>query len=269
MRPITLQLSDTGQTISYRDHGSGEPLILIHGVGLQSAAWQPQIETMQNSYRVIAVDMPGHGGSDPLPAGSELQDFVGWFYAFIQTLGLGPVNLAGHSMGALIAGGFACQYPKLTRRVALLNGVFRRNASARQAVGARAHAIEAGDIDLIAPLNRWFGTSPAEAAARTKVEKWLSEMDQAGYANAYSAFAHGDSVYADRMRQIACPFLAITGDGDPNSTPAMAEAMAHEVQNGEAVTIEGHRHMINLTAVEQVNSTLTHWLNLPIKQEAS
>jgi pimeloyl-ACP methyl ester carboxylesterase len=55
-----------------------------------------------------------------------------------QALGLGPVSVAGHSMGALIAAGLAVERPDLVRRVALLNGVHRRSPEARAAVLARA-----------------------------------------------------------------------------------------------------------------------------------
>lgn len=267
MTLITLHLSDSGRKVAYRDHGVGEPLVLIHGVGMQSAAWGPQVATLAKHCRVIALDLPGHGDSDPLPQGSELPEFVAWCQTAIQALGLGSVNLAGHSMGALIAGGVTVSHPHLIRRVALLNGVYQRDTAARAAVDARAAAISAGDCDLQTPLERWFGDTVAETAARTQVAEWLSAVDLDGYATAYGAFAHGDSTYADQLSRIACPFLAMTGDGDPNSTPDMSRIMARQVQNGTAVIIQRHRHMINLTNASEVNAHLVTWLEQPISQE--
>jgi len=230
---------------------------------MQSAAWAPQIEAFQADYRVIALDLPGHGGSDPLPIGAQLPDFVDWCHEVLCALDLGPVNLAGHSMGALIAGGFAITYTNIVRRVALLNGVYCRATGARAAVISRAAEIHAGQVDLETPLNRWFGDTPAEISARSKVADWLGSVDPDGYATAYTAFAHGDATYADQLPQIACPFLALTGDGDLNSTPAMSKAMSTRVQNGQAVVIKGHRHMANLTAPTQVNAHLLEWLLQP------
>lgn len=264
MTSTTLHLSESGRAVSYLDHGAGDPLMLIHGVGLQAAAWYPQVDALQETCRVIAVDMPGHGGSDPLPKGSDLPEFVSWCHDVVQELGLGAVNLAGHSMGALIAGGFASQYPELTSRVALLNGVFRRGHAARQAVVARAKLIEAGQMDMQTPLARWFGASPENQSIRNQVAEWLNDMDREGYATAYAAFARGDMTYADQYCQIACPFLALTGDGDPNSTPDMSHAMASHAQCGEAVTIHGHKHMVNLTASDAVNHHLRLWLTRPV-----
>lgn len=263
----TLQVSDPELAVAYRDSGNGEPLVLIHGVGMQSAAWEPQIAALSGTWRVIALDMPGHGGSDRLPEGSELPDFVTWCHAVVQELDLGPVNLAGHSMGALIAGGFAASFPDLVRRVALLNGVYRRDVASRRAVQARAREIRAGQIDLDTPLARWFGDTPAEIAAKAQVAAWLSKVDLSGYATAYTAFANGDATYGDQLPRIACPFLAMTGDGDPNSTPAMSAAMAGLAPRGTAVIIKGHRHMISLTAACEVNAHLFIWLRQSATQK--
>lgn len=262
MTSTTLHLSKSGETVAYRTQGAGEPLVLIHGVGLQSAAWTPQIEKFATNYHVIALDMPGHGGSDPLPVGSQLPDYVAWCEAILKALDLGAVNLAGHSMGALIAGGMAATHPELLQRVALLNGVFQRDDAAKSAVLARAADIRAGKIDLEAPLARWFDGHQQQA--RAQVASWLRAVDPAGYATAYTAFAGGDATYVDVFSQISCPFLAMTGDGDPNSTPEMSHAMAAAVQNGQAITIEGHRHMINLTAIDDVNAHLSYWLTQPL-----
>jgi len=262
MMSTTLQLSDPFGALSYREAGSGEPLVLIHGVGMQSAAWHPQIEALSRSHHVLALDMPGHGGTSALPRGSDLPDYVAWLHAALAALGTGPVNLAGHSMGALIAVGFAVEHPDLLRRVALLNGVFRREAPARAAVTSRAEEIQKGQIDLETPLKRWFGSSAADQKARQEVAGWLSEVDPGGYATAYRAFARGDATYAGRFGGIACPLLALTGEDDPNSTPAMAQAMAEAAPYGKVEILPG-RHMVNLTAANAVNTSLTRWLARP------
>ncbi len=263
MTLTTLHLSKSHTSVAYRAQGAGEPLVLLHGVGMQSAAWGPQLDALQHDYRVIAVDLPGHGASDPLPQDSALPEYVSWLHDVISPLGLGPVNLAGHSMGALIAAGYAVTHPDMTRRVALLNGVYCRDEAARAAVVARAAEIRCGKVDIQTPLARWFGTSPTDSKASVLVSDWLNAVDLTAYGTAYSAFAIGDKTYADKLSQITCPFLALTGDGDLNSTPEMSRAMAAQAQDGQAVVIKGHRHMVNLTAAAQVNAHLLAWLKRP------
>lgn len=254
MTPRTLQASD-GSTLRWIEAGSGAPLLLIHGVGMRAEAWGPQ---MGLPGRVIALDMPGHGGTSALPEGCLLQDYVAWAARAMAELGLTSASVAGHSMGALVALGLAVTHPDKVRRVALLNGVHRRTPEARAAVVARADAIAAGEFDLETPLNRWF--QPGEEAERAAVAGWLSQVNRAGYGAAYRAFSLGDDTYADELGRLACPALMLTGAGDPNSTAEMAEAMARAAPLGQAVVIEGHRHMVNLTAPEAVNEALTRWL---------
>ena len=257
----TLQLSN-GDT-RYVQAGAGAPVLLLHGVGLQAEAWGPQIAALSADHRVIALNMPGHGGSDLLAAGADLPAYVAWAAEAIRALGISPVAVAGHSMGAFIAAGLAIEHPDLIARVAVLNGVHRRTDAARAAVQARALEIAQGNGDLETPLRRWFGDSASEQLCRAQVANWLSQVSTAGYAAAYSAFAGGDVFYADRWHEIRCPALALTGDGDANSTGEMAQAMAAAAQNGRAVVISGHRHMVNLTAPETVSAALRDWLAMP------
>lgn len=267
----TLPLSD-GASVGLIEVGppgnGGEPLLLIHGVGLNARAWAPQIAALAATTRVFAVDMPGHGRSPPLPPGARLPDYVDWAARVIVALGVGTVNVAGHSMGALIATGLAADYPELIRRIAILNAVYRRTPEARAAVTARADAMARGEFDATAPLKRWFTETPEDAAPRAQVARWLAEVSRDGYASAYRAFATGDDVYADRWATITCPALVLTGDGDPNSTPDMTRTMAASAPRGRAIVIEGHRHMVNLTAPDRVTAALRDWLQTPLMAEA-
>ena len=108
MTSRTLRLSD-GSTVRVLEAGAGDPLLLIHGVGLRAEAWGPQ---MRLEAHVFAVDMPGHGESSPLPEGARLPEYVAWAARVIEAIGIGPMSVAGHSMGSLIAGGLAIERPE-------------------------------------------------------------------------------------------------------------------------------------------------------------
>lgn len=257
MMSRTLPLSD-GATVRLIEAGRGEPVLLIHGVGMCAEAWEPQMAALSAHHHVIAVDMPGHGQSSPLPADARLPDFVAWAARLVEALGLGPVNLAGHSMGALVSAGLAVERPDLVRRLAMLNAVYRRSPEARAAVIARADEIAGGEGDAEGPLARWFG--PNHVAIRNKVARWLQQIDRQSYATAYRSFAEGDAIYADRLPQIACPALLLTGEGDRNSSAQMSRDMADAIPLGRALIVAGHRHMVNMTAPYIVNDALTNWL---------
>lgn len=210
--------SETRSGTAYLAEGEGAPLVLLHGVGLRAEAWTAQMAGLSAGHRVIALDMPGHGGSALLPEDARLPDFVAWCARTLDELGLDRVSLAGHSMGALIAGGMAVEHPDRLERVGLLCGVHRRTPEAAVAVQACAASLRAGTRDSTGPLARWFGTDTA-APAYGLVRAWLDTVDGAGYATAYTAFATGDGLYADSWLDVRQPALFLTGALDTNSTP--------------------------------------------------
>lgn len=261
MTPKTLLASD-GTRLGLIEVGAGAPLVLLHGVGMCAEAWAPQIAAFAPTHRVIALDLPGHGKTDALPGAPTLADYVEWAARAIGGLNVGPVALAGHSMGALMALGMAIEHPDLVERVALLNPVHRRAPAARTAVLKRARALAEGDGDPEAPLDRWFGPDETPEV-RARVCRWLRSVDANGYAATYAAFAAGDAVYADRISDIRCPALVLTGENDANSSPAMTQAIAADIKTARAVIVEGERHMASLTAPDRVNTELARWLGLP------
>lgn len=260
MMSKTLPRSSLPNGAAYQVAGEGEPVVLLHGVGLRAEAWAPQIEALSHGWQVYAFDLPGHGQSRLSMQRADLTDYVAWMREALHQLNIGPVNIAGHSMGALIALGTTVEEPRLVRRMAMLNGVYKRSAEASEAVCQRAAQIRCGNMNIQQPLDRWFTDMVSDQTARVWTERMLAGVDPQGYSTAYSAFARGDGVYADRLNEIQCPALFLTGDGDPNSTARMAEDMAAAVDDGEAEVIEGHRHMVGLTAPSRVNDALISWL---------
>ena len=258
----------TRRGTAYVELGAGEPLVLVHGVGMRLEAWAPQIVHFARTHTVIALDMPGHGESAPLPIGSNLRDFVGWFGEALDDLGLGAVNVAGHSMGALIAGGAAASLPDRILRVACLNAAHRRSMAAKRAVLERAAAIWTEGVDPDGPIGRWFDSSEGSREVSAVVHGWLAGASAQSYAVTYTAFATGDEIYAGAWPGVTAPALFLTGSDDPNSTPEMSRQMAALAPRGQLAIIEGHRHMVNLTAPEQVNAAMETWLACAARAKA-
>ncbi|RPD94659.1 alpha/beta fold hydrolase [Candidatus Pantoea deserta] len=259
----TQQLCNSQMRVSYLEAGTGTPLVLIHGVGMNAESWFPQIEALSARFRVIAVDMPGHGESDAFSRPVTLPDYVAWLAEFLEQRAESRFAVAGHSMGALITAGLAISHPEQVSHAIVMSGVYRRSDAARQAVLQRAQELAAGSAQLDSPLTRWFGEDESEAALRERVGRWLQQVDVQGYAAAYQAFASGDEIYADRWDEIACPVLVLTGELDANSNPQMARAMADAAPFGQAVIIANARHMVSLTDAQRVNQEIIAFLNAP------
>ncbi len=246
--------------IAWREAGRGPPVLLIHGVGLNADAWEPQIVALSARRRVIAVDMPGHGQSDLLPDGAGLDDYVAAMAGLIDALGLSPVPVVGHSMGALIALGLALDHPSMIGALITLNGVYCRDPVARSAVEIRAAQLTGGAFEAAGPVARWFPDDPDGALARRTAE-WLHGVDPGGYAAAYRVFATSDHVHEGRLGELVCRALFLTGVSDPNSTPAMSARMAREAPYGHTVALPGARHMMHLTHPAEISNTIAAFLD--------
>lgn len=250
---------------AFIDVGSGEAIVLIHGVGLNADAWQPQIFELSKTHRVLAIDMLGHGESDLASGPATLDTYVMQVADLLNARGIAAANIIGHSMGGLVAIGFALAFPQRTLRLAVLNSVYQRTAEKRAAVQRRAEEIaEAGTVGNIEePLQRWFGSREKQPAIAQTVRNWLTTANPAGYAAAYSLFAASDEAFVGKLSLIKVPGLFATGSDDLNSSPDMAQAMAKAAPCGKALVLEGERHMMNLTNPAAVNAALHGLLREP------
>lgn len=105
----------------YREAGSGEPLIMLHGNGESGEYFINQIEHFQSRYRVIAPDTRGHGRSPRGEAPFTIAQFANDLYDFMQGLGIARAAILGFSDGANIAMKFAMQHPEMVKAL-ILNG---------------------------------------------------------------------------------------------------------------------------------------------------
>jgi pimeloyl-ACP methyl ester carboxylesterase len=90
--------------VNHHREGSGEPIVLIHGIGHHWQGWLPVIERLARDYDVIATDSPGFGQSPPLPPGVEptVPAYANAFAEFFRSEGFGRPHVAGNSMGGAI-----------------------------------------------------------------------------------------------------------------------------------------------------------------------
>ncbi|MFT5343000.1 MAG: pimeloyl-ACP methyl ester carboxylesterase [Paracoccaceae bacterium] len=258
MTSARLPRSDfTGDLAGYTG-GRGPDLLLIHGVGLRAEAWGAMLPLLEQHFTIFALDMPGHGGSAPIHK-PELRAYRNRFAAFLASRP-GPICVAGHSMGAMIAIDLVGPSPEKIKAVAALNAIYQRSAAAASAVQARAAALSRTTApDPSATLTRWFGANPTGNTARAAKEcrKWLTACDPAGYADAYTVFAHG----APSLRPLPCPAMFLTGEHDPNSTPTMSRDMANLCPNGQAIVVKDAAHMAPVTHADMIAQDLIRFFN--------
>jgi len=239
-----------------RATGAGAPLVLIHGVGVDLEIWEPLVPWLQPGRRLVRYDMQGHGLSAKPPRPYRLDDFVGQLDRLAAALGLERFDLAGFSMGGLVAEAFAARFPVRVRRLALLHTVHDRTAAERAAVAGRLAQVEVGDLEnsLAAALERWLTPAYREAHPETvaAIEHRMRSNDRAAYLASYRVFANADAEALAAVDRIRCPTLVLTAEHDTGSTPAMARALAARLSEATLVILPGLRHLAPLEAPEPV-----------------
>jgi pimeloyl-ACP methyl ester carboxylesterase len=103
-RPIDCSRHSPCIEVSYIDAGAGEVLVLIHGLGGNAAGWGQQIEELSSSYRIIAMDLRGHGSSGyRTEEAVTLRALADDILALLRGLGVTQAHVGGNSMGGMIA----------------------------------------------------------------------------------------------------------------------------------------------------------------------
>ncbi|WP_235900650.1 alpha/beta fold hydrolase [Lolliginicoccus suaedae] len=91
---------EAGARMSFIRTGKGRPLLLVHGLGSSQRNWDPVLPLLASEREVIAVDLPGFGDTPPLPGEVTIATLTDAVEGFIDTHGLGDVDIVGSSMGA-------------------------------------------------------------------------------------------------------------------------------------------------------------------------
>ncbi|MCW2733541.1 MAG: putative hydrolase or acyltransferase of alpha/beta superfamily [Mycobacterium sp.] len=110
-----------GDRVAYRDEGSGEVLLLIHGMAGSSDAWRELIPRLAKNYRVVAPDLLGHGQSTKPRGDYSLGAFAVWLRDILDELGIARATIVGHSLGGGVAMQFIYQHPDYCERVILIS----------------------------------------------------------------------------------------------------------------------------------------------------
>ncbi len=236
---------------SYGDQPS--PLIFIHGVGMRGDVWSPQVEYFCSDYQVITYDFLGHGESSLPPEEPVLDDYVEQLNNLLKYLNLSLISLVGHSMGALISVAFALKYPDKVKALVPINIAFTNKI-----------------LNIEQTLERWFKnkTSEDDLTKIDNVRNWLANTSPQGYGRAYRLFALSDKVFLNKLSRLRPPVLYLTGEEDPNSTPAMSQQMAGETPNGSSKSIAGEAHMMSYIASEKVNPIIEQFFMDEKKRKA-
>lgn len=246
----------------------GPPVVLVHGLADDHGLWRYTVPALRDRYATFAVDMPGHGRSDPPPDGATIEWYAGRVVALLDALGLdrdGPRRpvLVGLSMGGGIAQFAALAAPGRLRALVLVSTSPSFPESTTRRFLDRAIVAErdgmAAVVDGTVPrwfVPAWMETHPDEVAATRAT---VLATDPRSFAIASRANAVRDCV--DRLGEIDCPVLFTGGLADP-ADPMRSEPIYRERLRDVRVELFEHAsHLVPVEAADRFVPVLRRFLD--------
>ncbi|NQD91254.1 alpha/beta fold hydrolase [Pseudomonas sp. CrR25] len=258
-----------GCQLHYEEYGHGAPLLLVHGLGSSTRDWEYQIPELAAHYRVIALDVRGHGRSDKPRERYSIAGFAEDVAALVEHLHLESVHLVGISMGGMIGFQLGVERPELLKSLCIVNSgpeVKARFPRDYLEIARRWSLSRLLSLDAIAKgLGRLLFPKPEQAELRRKIEERWPQNDKRAYLASLDAII-GWGV-RERLARITCPTLVISADHD--YTPvAQKQAYVRELPNARLLVIEDSRHATPLDQPQRFNSSLLAFL-AEVEQAAS
>jgi 3-oxoadipate enol-lactonase len=245
-----MKAKTNGIETNYELHGKeGAPwLVLSHSLACSVRMWDPQIAALKASYRILAYDTRGHGGTEAPKGAYTLELLADDLKALLDTLGVKNPHYCGLSMGGMIGQTFALKYPGAFRTLTLADTTSRYPAEAWPLWQDRIKiAEEKGMTPLVEPtLQRWFTepfrkSNPQPVAA---IGKLIASTPVSGYVGCCHAIPKIN--LTARLKEIRAPILVICGDQDPGTPPAMARDIHDSAPGSKLVMIPHAAHLSNL-----------------------
>jgi pimeloyl-ACP methyl ester carboxylesterase len=254
-----------GGILAYTAAGSGDPLLLIHGLGGSRRTWRHIIEPLAATHRVIAPDLPGHGDSDA-PAGDySLGAHAAALRDLLVALGHPSATVAGHSLGGGVGMQFAYQFPERTSRLILISSgglgpeltpILRAaTLPGASAVVAALAQLPRGLTHRLLPIVSMLPGLVARQDARPITEE-LRGLADARQRQAFVRTARGvidwrgQTVSAARQLGLLgnLPVLIAWGSEDKTIPPHHHRAVARQLPDPHLVEIAGAGHYLHETA---------------------
>ncbi len=245
------------------DGGERQPVMLIHGVGADGTSWDQIASALSADFRVLNLDLRGHGRSGRIDGALALDDFVRDVVDVLDAGAVPAAHIVGFSLGGMIAQGIALQtMPSRVRRLVLLSAVAARSAEERERVQARLAILQQQGVAAItgAAQERWFtqdfiARNPDLVARRMQQ---LQENHGPSYAAAYTVFSTCD--LGEQLHAIRAPTLIATGEHDVGSNTRMARFMHAQIAGSRLEILPGLRHSILVEAPELVTRLVRNFM---------
>jgi 3-oxoadipate enol-lactonase len=253
-----------GMTIGYTDQGNGTPLVFIHAFPLSKTMWQPQVETLKEAYRVITIDLGGHGESDIVLWNDSLDGYAKNVIHLLDHLEIAQAVFVGLSMGGYTLFSIYRHYADRVKAMVLADtraqadseeGKAGRHSMAEVAFSDGASAI----AEMMLPKLLAPSTMAHHPEIMEQVRQMILHTSTAGIVvDLVAMAARPDST--DLLPTITCPTLVIVGEDDQATPVAESQYIAQRIPGSTFVSIPQAGHLSNFEQPAAFNQAIRSFL---------
>lgn len=243
-----------GTKIEYSAAGNGRTaVVLIHGWTCDRTLWDAQVEALKERYRVLAVDLPGHGASGAAPDYS-MRRFARAVEAVMRAEKVERAVLAGHSMGGAVMLQFARLFPEKVAAIIAVDAIMPSSAEAASLAGFAARFQGPGAMANREKMVRGMFTPATTPEVQAKIEKVMLGTAAETAAGAMLGLAEPE-VWRDGV--IDVPLLQITAGTNNYITE---EGLKRRFPRAKLVQAPGTGHFLHMEKPGEVNAIMLGWL---------
>lgn len=250
-----------GIDLHYKIEGEGEPLLLIHGLGSSQLDWECQTPYFSKNYKVITVDLRGHGRSGKPPGRYSIKLFADDAAVLLKELDLCPAHIHGISMGGATGLHLASHYPGLVRSLVVTNmsaNLPVKNFKQKKMYYSRVlitKFLGTGKMGEIIAKNVFPKEDQVKLRDLLK-ERW-AKNEKKPYLNSLRALKNWD-IRSD-LHKIKAPTLIVHSEND--YTPLeVKEEYAAKIENAEIEIVPDAFHIVNVEKPEIYNKIVSDFM---------
>jgi 3-oxoadipate enol-lactonase len=234
--------------------GGAKTILLIHGAGMSARSWALQLQGLSPNHQVLAIDLPGHGASDPI-AEASVDTYTDTACTLLAALGIGPVFVAGHSLGGSVALALAARRPELVKGLVLISSCARTPQS--------SGTFKALLGSLPVPFGRMLFSSTARSflfalgATNNAVQLALKDLRNCRPETVRKDIAAAEAMNLENVAQnLRTPTLILCGTSDIVTPLRLSEKLNDLIPGAVLHVIDQAGHMLPVEAPERVNQEI-------------
>jgi 3-oxoadipate enol-lactonase len=242
--------------LNYEIVGGGPNVVMLHPVGLDLTFLRPIAELAKDRYRLLSVDLRGHGNSPTAPPAIGFPDNVQDVHDTLHHLKFAPAAVVGFSFGGMIAQELALTYPNDVSALALCACPSTHTPEGRKVTAQRGSDAEAYGMTAVldATLKRWFTEDFYARGGGAPARDRLLTNNVCGWANAWRTISSLDAL--PRLGAVKVPTICVAGELDLSSPPAIVKTIANAIPAARYVELPRAPHMIFIEQPRETASAI-------------